>query len=142
MTINVKVNKTGFYHSILTYQNDSTSMRTDQYSGIEWSGHLLTYNFSAIKNDYHHQLKDIQGVKPTTITVSQLFHFKDSCALLDFDCRTVMSPTFTIGHLKHRWDIIVLIFIIYFLCVILSVAFVITTVALCLKLDKCRKCQL
>ena len=127
------VSKPGFYHA-RTYSTSGKGIV------IDWSCELKNYNFTAIKK-MANVFTSQWASNMVTATVSHSFNFTRSCALLNYNCDTGDCGTYTISisHVKHRWDIVVLIFIIYFCCVVLSVFFVITSVFLCFKRVKCRK---
>ena len=126
------VSKPGFYHA-----------RTDPTSGkginISWSCELKNYNFTTIKKMAKSIFTSQRDSNMVRATVSHSFNFTRSCALLNYNCSAGCDTTISISHVKHRWDIVVIIFIIYLCCVVLSVFFVITSVFLCFKRVKCRK---
>lgn len=124
--IHFPITNPDYYRSIVTYSNDSTQPKS--YGGIRWSYHFLTYNFSAILSAYKHTTVHFTDQsRSETITVSSPFNFKDSCSLLNFKCQKDDFYSFKISNLKHRWDIGVLILIIYMpiLIILLSIIVVI-----------------
>lgn len=111
--------------------------------GIEWSYKFLAYNFTDIMCRYKPTIQHVNSRnKAFHIQISHAFNFVDTCTLINLQNYAIDTGnedcSIKISDLKRRWDITVLILIVYFLCVTLTVTFVITSVVLCLKRDKHR----
>lgn len=114
------ITKAGYYRVIVLYKNDT---KEDLDSSIQWWYHSLVYDVNAIKRsnsiNEHHFSDDGRSV---TIILASVFQFqRSSCILLDISDKTKSQDDFSCVRIRvsSRWDIIILIFIVYILCVVL-----------------------
>ena len=127
--VTFNVTKPGYYCIFITDSSDSSLLPPGLF--VRWSYTNITYDFATIfKYPVMFPWVFVSDKSPERVPLSLPFHFSndDNCMLFDFDCSNSLNQ-FSITHLKKRWDLPVLLSVMYFVlmsvivCVFLVVKF-------------------
>ena len=118
-TIISNVTYPNYYSIFFTNSSDLAIVSRKQF-GLEWSFTSVTYNFTEIMARYAtlYPVQTVTATDPVSVKVSKPFDFAHThnyCALLDFKCTDETFFKLTLSNLKRRWDIYVLLTVLYFL---------------------------
>lgn len=138
------ITEPGYYRHVYSYSNDSAYLHFNySQTNVTWIYDNLVYDIDTIQHDYQdlEWRYLVENTQSIFVQVANAFKFhRSSCTLLSLqNSEDTYTPSCIRISVLYRWDLVLLIFIVYLLCVAISVVSVVLGYNIVLRYRKWKK---